>query len=208
MTHTGFRAALLGTAALLAASLPAGAATIYTTLASWQAAIAPATSSNTTALGAQFSSTSSVSLVGGGTLSFAASTIFTIGDGWSTWSGGYTGQVLFPGFSVGSIVLSFSGIDALGFEVEPVSFGIFDVTVTLSDGTFETIGVEGASGAQFFGFADPSIVSVTISADPNASGFAFGNFYSATASVEVPAPAALALFGFGLLGFAAIRRRG
>jgi hypothetical protein len=205
MTHQNLRAALLGTAALLATSLPAAATTIYTTLASWTAAVAPAAVNNTTALGPNRTDVTSVSLVGGGSLSFATSNIRTIGAGWATWSGGYTGQVLAR--DADSITVTLSGIEALGFEVEPNRQFVFDVTVTLDDGSSETLGVNGLAGAQFFGFADASIASVTISADSAASGFAFGNFYSAVELSEVPAPAALGLFGLGLLGLAALRRR-
>ncbi len=191
------RAALLASAAYIAA--PAGAATLYSDLAAWQAAAGP--SFNTTALGVEFENVTSVSLVGGGSLGFEQASILTLGNGWATWSGGYTGQVLFPGEI--STTITFGGLTALGFEAQPDPFSVHDITVTLSDGSVLTQAVDGNSGARFFGFVGAGITSVTISSDVN---FAYGNIWSAGAT-PVPVAPAMALFGLALAGLALARRR-
>lgn len=193
------RAALLASAAFIAA--PASAATLYSDLAAWQAAAGP--SFNTTALGVEFENVTSVSLVGGGSLGFDQASILTLGNGWQTWPGGYTGQVLFPGETPTTI--TFGGLTALGFEAQPDPFSVHDITVTLSDGSVLTQAVDGNSGARFFGFVGAGIASVTISSDVN---FAYGNIWSSLATpVPVPVAPAMALFGLALAGLALARRR-
>lgn len=121
-----------------------------------------------------------------------------IGNGWATWSHGYTGDVYYTNGASSVVMTMPSGTGAFYFYAEPNAFSVFDMTATANDGTTTTIAVNGSSGAQYFGFwasTGSSIASITIST-ANAD-FAVGEFGIASASVPLPSAA---LIGFGLLG--------
>lgn len=127
--------------------------------------------------------------------------------GWETWSHGYTGTVY--GAGAISISIDVSAVMALGFEIEPAIESPFDVTMTLNDGAVLKRTVDGKGGAAFFGWVGTGITSLTISTVSGGpgSGLGFGNFFSVLPTSPVPEPLTIALFGAGLAGMGAMRRR-
>lgn len=122
------------------------------------------------------------------------------GVDWQTWSGSYTGAVYDVHFST-DITISLSGLSAFGLEIEPADLHPHSISVDLGGGNVITQSVDGDGGALFFGWVGEGIQSFTITSGVN---FAFGNIYSVNAA---PEPLTLALFGAGLAGIGAIRRR-
>jgi hypothetical protein len=124
----------------------------------------------------------------GGSVAFSPSIFHTtIGDAWSTWSHGYTGDVYFTTQNANPDTTTLTlpaGTGAFYFYAEPEEFGVSNISATAQDGTTSgSVGVEGAFGAQYFGFygtGGDTIASVTITADPAANGFAIGEFGIAT----------------------------
>jgi hypothetical protein len=123
----------------------------------------------------------------------------TVGDGWTSWSHGYTGPVFYTVPMVPPLTLTIAPAKAFYVYVEPAALGQpFAVTVTTNaGGSSGAVLVDGASGATGFAFyttASESITSVTIDADPDAQGFAFaelglGNYGPGTPSpTPTPAP--------------------
>jgi len=127
----------------------------------------------------------STALPPGAEVSYPSSEVLSIGNGWATWSGGYTGEVVFNGAT--SIPINLSSVSAFGFQVEPNQFQTESITVTftltLSNGQTETLtdNVNGDAGAQFFGFVGWGVSSITIT-DNSGDNFAFGNFYYVSTS--------------------------
>lgn len=198
----------MAVAALAFTASPAAAATeLFGDLADWQAAVG--SHSRDTAYGSNFADITALTLDDGTAISFGSDVnIRTIGDGWATWSGGYTGQVLFTN-ELSSLTATFlTPVSAFGFFAEPVDFSDFDITIVLSDGSTLTQSVNGSSGADFFGWAGGGITSYTISISGQSS-FAFGDFYSAIGAQAVPEPGtwAMMLLGFGAIGLAVRRSR-
>jgi hypothetical protein len=102
-----------------------------------------------------------------------------VGDGWATWSHGYTGDVYFV--QGDQLVMSLpADTKAFYFYAEPNDFDTFDVTATASDGTTSgPISVTGDSGAKYFGFyatGGAILSTITVTVDPGARGFAVGEF--------------------------------
>jgi hypothetical protein len=135
----------------------------------------------------------------------------SIGAGWATWSGGYTGSVYWS-LGATSATLTFSSASGLGtkgfyFMIEPNPFSVhpFTVTVTGSQGDTATLtqSANGQAGAVWFGAwatNGRTITSIQIDS-PDGVDFAIGRFgYNL-----IPTPGALALLG--LAGFAGRRRR-
>ena len=131
-----------------------------------------------------------------------------IGNGWGTWSHGYTGNVYDTGDSVTptSLTLTMGGLtSAVYFYTESVNFANFTFTATAADGTTltQTInGNGGASGFGFYGTGGDSITSITVTGT-DADGFAIGEFGlngtpsvpEAGSSLVYASLALLALFG-------------
>jgi hypothetical protein len=117
-----------------------------------------------------------------GTLLFGPDlTHLRAGNGWATWSHGYTGDVYFSGErNDPTIEITLpAGTQALSFYAEPNTFASFTVEALASDGTSsEPVDIDGYAGARYFGFygtGGRTISSVTVTAsDP--SGFAIGEF--------------------------------
>ncbi|MFZ1515487.1 MAG: lectin-like protein, partial [Saprospiraceae bacterium] len=105
---------------------------------------------------------------------------YQIGSGWSTWSHGYTGDVYFNNSNTVTITLPV-GTRAYYLYIEGNSFTTANITATANDGTTSgAIPVNGFAGANYYGFYTTSaacmLTTITITADPNASGFAIGEF--------------------------------
>jgi len=131
--------------------------------------------------------------------------IRTVGLSWTSWSGGYTDQVLYSN-GWASLTIDFaSPVTGFGFFTEPRVFAVYTINMLLSDGSSVSGDYDGASGAGFLGFLGEGVTSATIS---SADDFAIGDFYTTVAAGAVPEPAAWAMMiaGFGLVG-ASLRRR-
>jgi hypothetical protein len=114
-----------------------------------------------------------------GTIAFApALNHLRVGQGWATWSHGYTGDVYSNPGTQTTITLP-PGTKAFYFYAEPNQFQLLSVVAVAQDGTTSgPINVQGNSGAQYFGFygtGDATLASITVTtADP--TGFAVGEF--------------------------------
>ncbi len=104
-----------------------------------------------------------------------------IGDGWATWSHGYTGDVYFTNSqpTVTMFMPPYTG--AFYFYVEPNTFAEFEFIAQSSSGTTSgSVFIEGSSGAKYFGFYAPGageLQWITIkNVDGGAGGFAVGEF--------------------------------
>lgn len=164
------------TAATVSACYPARASapSVTDSLSTWLSDVGgSAVTAVTSIFGADGSNVSSVALNGGGSFTATAPLeIDTVGSTWATWSGGYSGQVLYSN-GADSITIDPSKIGALGFEVEPNPFAVYTVTMALSTGQSISDSVNGYAGARFFGYYGLGIQSVTIS---SSADFAIGDF--------------------------------
>jgi hypothetical protein len=194
---------LLG-AALAASTIlasPVAAQVLTTDLDTWK--FVTGDYSRDTSYGDNFSDLSTLTLDNGPTLSFGTPvSVATIGNGWATWSGGYTGQVLVTSGSSITVNLNPSVTD-FGFFAEPNSFSPYLIQLSLAGGGSVQQLVNGSAGAKFFGWNGGGVSSFTVST--NDSLFAFGDFYYSSAVPE-PATWALMILGFGAVG-GAMRRR-
>jgi len=194
-------------AALAASTMLCGTAhavTTFDSLGDWQAAAG--TWTNDTDYGLEFEDISALTLDDGTQLSFSGSAnVRTIGIGWATWSGGYTGQVLYSNGATDFTINFDTAVGGFGLFAEPDPFEVHHFTLTLSDGSTVSGDFDGNAGAGFLGFVGDGIVSATLSSDV---GFAFGDFYVTAGTGAVPEPATWAMMigGFALAG-AAMRRR-
>jgi len=114
-----------------------------------------------------------------------------VGDGWTSWSHGYTGPVFYTVPIVPPLTLAIAPANAFYVYVEPAAVGPpFAVSVlTNAGGSSGTVLVDGSGGATGFGFyttAGESITAVTIDADPNAQGFAFAELGLGISGVGTP----------------------
>jgi hypothetical protein len=135
-----------------------------------------------TAFGDDVRSNGSVSGVTGptGDVSFSPNlNHVSIGNGWATWSHGYTGDVYTTNGTSVTLTLP-AGTRAFQFYAEPNSFSTWTMEAITEDGTSSgEVEVTGASGARSFGFyADGSdaITQIVVTAESGALGFAVGEF--------------------------------
>jgi len=117
----------------------------------------------------------------------------TVGDGWTSWSHGYTGPVFFTVPIVPPLMLTIAPAKAFYVYVEPATFGQpFAVTVTTnaggSSGSVLVDAAGGATGFAFYTTAGESITSVTIDADSAAQGFAFAELGLGNSAAATPSP--------------------
>jgi len=123
-----------------------------------------------------------------------------IGQGWATWSHGYTGDVYWT-LGARAVTLTMPALTgAFYLYAEPNPFALHTITVTADDGTQLTVQVQGYAGANGYGFyatGGTTIVSLAV-ASPTAD-FAVGEFGIAA----VPEPASIAVWsllgGLGLI---------
>lgn len=196
-----FLAAMILAAGSIALSNANAAVTTFTDRASWQAAAGGFTETPTFPAIPQYSDVGSLTLNGGTTLNF--DTLVnkrTIGSGWATWSGGFTGDVFYTNGAT-SVNAGISNVSGFGLDMEPNPFADYLMSLTLSDGSVITQSVNGFGGADFFGWVGSGVTSFNMSSSVD---FAFGRFVEAN---NVPEPATTTLLGLGLLGFAAMRRK-
>lgn len=192
-------AALATTTALAA---PAHAVDTYSDLSTWQGAVS--SYARDTSYGANLSDIGNVALDGGAEITFGAPVnIRTIGDGWGTWSGGYTGQVLFSNGATSVSGTFTNPVGAFGFFSEPDPFSVHSFTLSLSDGSSISGDFNGSAGAGFLGWVGDNITGFTISSDVS---FAFGDFYTGVSAIPEPATWLTMIAGFGLIGLAMRRR--
>jgi subtilase family serine protease len=104
----------------------------------------------------------------------------TVGDGWTTWSHGYTGDVYFSdkGDVATSITLTLPvGTKAFYLYAEPADFADFTVQAVAQNGTSSgPVTVNGEAGARYFGFYAVNgyqLRTITISCSED---FAIGEF--------------------------------
>lgn len=153
---------------------------------------------------------------GGNTLTFdRAVTTAGVGNGWGTWSNGYTGQV-FHTASTRDTSLGITlptGTKAFYFYAQPNTFGNFDITLsyTGATGSPATQNVSGSAGAKFFGIygtAGEDLTGTLSITTTDQFGFAVGQF-GINVNATVPEPSSLAIFGLGasLMGLAAWKKR-
>lgn len=97
-----------------------------------------------------------------------------VGNGWATWSNGYTGDVYWNNTNLGgSTTITLTqpkGTKAFYFYAEPDQFETFNLQATAQDGTTSgPLQVYGYAGAQYYGFygngTSTNIKSITISSD-------------------------------------------
>ena len=127
----------------------------------------------------------------------------SIGNGWATWSHGYTGEVARTDSTESlSITLPASTV-AFYLYVEPNSFASYDITVTAQDGSFIQTRVTGEAGANGFGAFDleGGLLTSLVISGPGTNGLGVGEFGIAS----IPVPTTLLLTGLGL-GMLAGRR--
>jgi len=212
----------IAVAGLLAAAPGAGATTLTTSLAAWQAGVA----------GAQITATGSTGLFDPLALDLPTTRSVTLGDGYVLQfsnavqvtqpqngfpyllSDGSNPDLLIPvdaaGNQLSTETMSFaSSVSGLGFTVVPFSSsegGPYTISVRLSDGESLSASLPGGSFdtgttvPAFFGFYGGGVSSLSIStSDPN--GLAFGAF------VDVPEPASMALLASPAIAFLLARRR-
>jgi hypothetical protein len=127
-----------------------------------------------------------------------------IGQGWGSWSHGYTGDVYYTNGAAALTITMNPPQPGFRFYAESNPFGLFDFTVTAKGSGGEvqssTQTIEGLSGAGGFAcYCDPGslVTSVDIAAPVD---FAVGEF-----SKGIPEPSTLGLLSLGLIGL--LRRR-
>lgn len=115
-----------------------------------------------------------------GTITFSQPlTHSTVGNGWATWSHGYTGDVYHNSDGSAITITLPSDTKAFYLYAEPNTFDIFDVQATAQDGTTSgPVEVQGDSGAKYFGFygtGDATIATITVTTT-DTTGLGVGEF--------------------------------
>jgi len=149
-----------------------------------------------------------------GTLNFSTPlSHHAIGDGWATWSHGYTGDVYtFVGGTTTTINLP-PATRAFYFYTESNNFATYTVNAIANDGTTTgPISINGNSGAKFIGFYTTGsqclLKSITVTYPPAANGFAIGEFgISCMAMIPTMSEWGLIILCLLLLAFAGVSIR-
>jgi hypothetical protein len=193
-----FSKSILGSAAAIAAigfGAQAQASIVTGSLSSWEATVG--TYAETTNFGVPDSTPISGFTTTDGVPVSVNETAVSIGDGWATWSGGYTGQILADYSSTSVTYALGAAVKGFGLFVEPDPYSVYDITLTTSDGQSLTQAVNGYAGAAFFGWTGSGVTSFTLS---SATDFGAGDVFSAAGGVPEPATWAMMLMGFGAMG--------
>ena len=155
-------------------------------------------------------SESSISTPLGGTLGFSTPLSHeTIGDGWATWSNGYTGDVYVTGGTDLTMTLA-PGVGAFVFYTEPEVFASYTFVAKASDGSTLTETINGDGGAKGFGFytsPGTSITSIELTTTAAANGFAVGEFSIAAVVPEPSTIVSVSIGGLIAFGYGWRRRR-
>jgi hypothetical protein len=128
----------------------------------------------------------------GNNIDFApALTKVTIGDGWATWSNGYTSSVYTCLDCTTATITLPAQTRAFYLYAEPEEFATFNITVTTDSGATLTEPVAGQAGAVGFGIsgdAGESLMTVTVAIPAGADGFAIGEFGINVGPAILPPP--------------------
>lgn len=120
----------------------------------------------------------------------------TVGNpAWLTWSHSYNGEVFVNSTNTTTIDFTAPNIlTAFDFYVQPSDGNFYSISVT-ANGSSSPItlvqSVTGAGGAKYFGFYatnGDTFSNITISAPPEAQGFATGEFRVSTSTVTTAVP--------------------
>lgn len=137
-------------------------------------------------------------------------TLFVVGD-----------NVYYPAAAITPQITTFDGappndlfitlptpVTAVGFSFGGIYVGD-NATITLSDGSVETVAVPASSDLAFFGVTAPGgISSVDVTLPSDSYGIGLTEFSTGTAGAETPEPSLFVLLGAGLAGvFGIVRRR-
>jgi hypothetical protein len=116
-----------------------------------------------------------------GSITFSPTlTHVTVGNGWATWSHGYTGDVYYTTNNPATITIALpAGTNAFYLYAEPNTLSPFTVTATAQDGTTSgPVLVNGDGGASYFGFygtGGATLASITVTTD-DTLGLGIGEF--------------------------------
>jgi len=100
-----------------------------------------------------------------------------IGDGWNSWSHGYTGDVYYSNGAASVTITLPPGSCAFYFYVEPNPYDVIQFTAETADGTSSgSFSADGQGGAAYVGVCCDDIQTVTISTDDGVTDFAIGEF--------------------------------
>jgi Bacterial Ig-like domain len=101
-----------------------------------------------------------------------------IGQGWSSWSHGYSGDVYGTGgATILDLIPPVNTTTAFYFYAEPNPFGVFNITATASDGTTSgPIQVQSQGGAKYFGFYSTDGTTLRTIRVESTEDFAVGEF--------------------------------
>jgi hypothetical protein len=119
-----------------------------------------------------------------------------VGEGWGTWSHGYTGDVYYPNGAHTTTITLPPDTGAFIVYAEPGPFQPFTMTATAQDGTLVSQVVHGDSGAAGFGFYSTEgspLQTVTVAIGSPGVNMAFGEFLIA----PIPEPATFAFLALG-----------
>jgi uncharacterized lipoprotein NlpE involved in copper resistance len=125
-----------------------------------------------------------------GTLSFSPPLNHsTVGNGWATWSHGYTGDVYWTNTGSTITITLPGGTRAFYLYAEPNTLALFNVTATAQDGTTSgPVAVQGDGGGAYFGFyatGTPNIATITVTTTDTA-GLGVGEFGISPAATPPP----------------------